>query len=128
MVSKTTLGIRISVQSQYQDMYSRPEQRHFFFSYRITIENTTDHSVQLLRRHWHIFDSCFAHHEVEGEGVVGQQPVIAPGETYSYESACNLTTDIGSMQGSYLMQREIDGTTFEVRIPEFVLMAETRQN
>ncbi|TND07650.1 MAG: Mg2+/Co2+ transport protein [Bacteroidetes bacterium] len=128
MVSKTTLGIRISVQTQYQDLYSRPEQRHFFFSYRITIENTTDVTVQLLRRHWFIFDSSFVHTEVEGEGVVGQQPVLEPGQSYSYESACNLTSDMGTMSGNYTMKRMPDGEEFDVRIPEFVLMASNRMN
>jgi ApaG protein len=128
MVSQTTLGIRISVNCQYQEIYSRPEQRHYFFSYRITIENTSDQTVKLLRRHWHIFDSAGSLQEVEGEGVVGQQPVIGPGESYSYESASTLNTDIGSMHGSYLMRRELDGTTFEVAIPEFNLVVDYRLN
>lgn len=128
MVTKTTLGIRISVQSQYQEAYSRPDQRHYFFSYRISIENTTEDTVQLLSRRWLIFDSSFSHHEVEGEGVVGEQPVIGPGETYTYESACNLTTDMGSMVGAYVMERLVDSTTFEVNIPEFSLIAAHRLN
>lgn len=128
MVSKSTLGIRISVLTQYQDLYSRPEHRHYFFSYRITIENTTDVTVQLIRRHWFIFDSSFVHTEVEGDGVVGEQPVLEPGQSYTYESACDLTTDIGSMSGTYTMRRLMDNEEFDVRIPEFVLMATPRLN
>lgn len=128
MVTQVTHGIRISVRTEYQESYSRPDQRHFLFSYRISIENNSDFTVQLQRRHWHIFDSSGEFREVEGEGVVGQQPVLAPGEVYEYESACNLTTDMGKMYGTYLMERQADKLRFSVNIPEFELIVPHRLN
>lgn len=128
MVTRITKGIRISVTSRYQELYSRPESRHFFFSYRIRIENTSEHTVQLLRRHWMIFDSATPAQEVEGEGVVGQQPTLLPGQVYEYESACNLTSEIGSMHGSYLFKSITDDTMFKVTIPRFELITPYRYN
>lgn len=128
MATRVTHGIKISVESQYQEVYSRPEQRQYFFSYRIRIENNSDYTVQLLRRHWFIFDAAGTGQEVEGEGVVGQQPVLKPGDFYEYESACNLNSEIGSMHGTYLFVREADGGSFEVQIPRFELIASYRKN
>ncbi len=128
MATRVTHGIKISVESQYQEVYSRPEQRQYFFSYRIRIENNSDYTVQLLRRHWFIFDAAGTGQEVEGEGVVGQQPVLKPGDHYEYESACNLNSEIGSMHGTYLFVREADGGSFEVQIPRFELIASYRKN
>ncbi len=128
MATRVTHSIKISVQSQYQELYSRPEQRQFYFSYHIRIENKGDYTVQLLRRHWFIFDAAGTGSEVEGEGVVCQQPVLKPGEVYEYESACNLNAEIGSMHGTYLFIREADGKTFEVQIPRFELIASYRLN
>lgn len=122
MITLVTEGIRISVKSKYQDKYSNPDSSHFVFSYEITIENQNEFPVQLLRRHWNVFDSVGAVREIDGEGVVGQQPIIKPGERYTYESACNLTTTIGSMKGTYSMVRMIDDKLFAVEIPEFDLI------
>lgn len=128
MVTRVTHGIKISVQSQYEELHSRPEGQHYFFSYHIEIENTGEYTVQLLRRHWFIFDSAGLRHEVKGEGVIGQQPVLEPGQSYAYDSACNLTTEIGSMHGAYLFRRDVDGYLFEVQIPKFDLVATYRLN
>ena len=128
MVTQTTNDVKVSVETVYQPEYSNPDNGHFMFAYRITIENLGDHSVQLLRRHWYIFDSNGTHREVEGEGVVGLQPVVEPGETYQYVSGCNLKTDMGNMGGTYLMMRELDHTFFEVDIPTFDLIASHRLN
>ncbi len=128
MEVKVTQGIKISVQHQYREDYSRPESKHYFFTYLITIENISSYSVRLLRRHWVIYDSAGIHSEVEGKGVVGEQPEIQPGEMYQYSSGCNLTTEIGSMQGTYLMQRMADTQTFEVTIPNFQLIVPYRFN
>jgi len=128
MVTEITEGIKVSVEAVYQPEYSNPESEHFMFAYKITIENLGDFSVQLLRRHWYIFDSNNNHREVEGEGVIGQQPIISPGEKYEYVSGCNLKSDIGSMEGSYQMLREIDGETFDVSIPKFPLIADHKLN
>jgi len=82
----------------------------------------------LLRRHWHIYDAGFSQREVEGEGVVGQQPVLEPGQAHQYVSGCNLKSGIGKMIGNYLMERVVDGVTLQVNIPEFTMVAPLRLN
>ena len=121
MATLTTNGVRISVDAFYQPHHSNPVQRHYVFGYRISIENHNPYTVQLLRRHWHIWDSDGQEHEVEGEGVVGLQPVLESGKTHKYVSWCPLNTPIGRMSGTYLMVNHANGTEFEVRIPEFKL-------
>jgi ApaG protein len=128
MVTKITDGVKISVETIYQPEYSNPVNEHFMFAYRINIENLTENSVQLLNRHWHIFDSNGTKREVEGEGVVGQQPIIEPGDNHEYVSGCNLKTDMGKMKGSYEMERIVDGLKFRVNIPEFYLIAPYKLN
>lgn len=128
MVTKITDGVKISVETIYQPEYSNPANEHFMFAYRVNIENMTENSVQLLNRHWNIFDSNGTNREVEGEGVVGQQPVIEPGDNHEYVSGCNLKTDMGSMRGSYEMERIVDGLKFRVNIPEFYLIAPYKLN
>lgn len=128
MVTKITDGVKISVETIYQPEYSNPANEHFMFAYRVNIENLTENTVQLLNRHWHIFDSNGTKREVEGEGVVGQQPVIEPGDHHEYVSGCNLKTDMGSMKGSYEMERTVDGVKFRVNIPEFYLIAPYKLN
>ncbi|MBB6499568.1 Co2+/Mg2+ efflux protein ApaG [Pedobacter cryoconitis] len=128
MVTAITQGVKISVDTVYQEEYSNPEKEHFMFAYQITVENLSDYSIQLMRRQWFIFDSNGTQREVEGEGVVGIQPVIEPGESYSYVSGCNLTTDMGSMSGNYTMHRIPDSTDFTVDIPEFQLIVPYRLN
>jgi ApaG protein len=98
------------------------------FAYKINIENLTDYSVQLMRRHWFIFDSNGTRREVEGEGVVGQQPVIDPGQSHEYVSGCNLKTDMGKMEGSYEMRRLVDDEEFEVIVPNFNMIAPYKLN
>ncbi|MCC7303135.1 MAG: Co2+/Mg2+ efflux protein ApaG [Bacteroidia bacterium] len=128
MVTSVTKGIRIVVRTQYQDLYSKPDQGHFLFTYRITIENNSEYTVKLLRRHWFIFDSSSERREVEGDGVVGQQPVLMPGDIYEYESASNLTTELGKMSGYYIMERQADKLQFRVEIPEFELVVPAKLN
>lgn len=98
------------------------------FAYRITIENASDHTAQLLSRHWEIFDSIGAHKKVDGEGVVGEQPTLAPGDTHQYVSGCNLKSDMGYMEGFYTMVREVDSAIIHVDIPRFNLIADFRYN
>lgn len=128
MTTQITDGIKVSVEAVYQPEYSSPENEHFMFAYKIRIENLTDYSIQLLRRHWLIFDSKGPRREVEGEGVVGQQPMLKPGEHHEYISGCNLKSDMGCMEGTYLMVREMDGNMFSVQIPKFILMPPHRLN
>jgi ApaG protein len=128
MVTAITDGVKVSVETIYQPEYSNPANEHFMFAYRVEISNLSDYPVQLMRRQWFIFDSNSSRREVEGEGVVGLQPVINPGESHVYVSGCNLKTDIGSMQGKYLMKRLVDEAEFEVDIPEFQLIAPYKLN
>src|SRR6478735_1209923 len=121
MSVKVSQGIKIRVETNYLSEYSKPAVNHFLFSYRITIENQNPFDVQLLRRHWYIKDSASSMRQVEGEGVVGQMPVIKAGSSYSYESGCNLTSDMGSMKGTYKFLRLNDDSFFEAEIPEFNL-------
>jgi ApaG protein len=128
MVTEITKGIKVTVETEYQPAYSSPSQYHYVFTYRITIENQSDFTIQLLRRRWFVHDAGFLAREVEGEGVVGQQPVIEPGQSHQYVSGCNLKSGIGKMVGTYQMERIVDGTQVEVNIPEFVLVAPLRLN
>lgn len=128
MVTAITQGVKISVETIYQDEHSNPANEHFMFAYRIDIENLSDFAVQLMRRKWTIFDSNGSLREVEGEGVVGVQPVIESGESYTYVSGCNLKTDLGSMKGYYSMVRLVDNTPFKVEIPEFELIVPYKLN
>ena len=128
MVTFTTDGVKVSVETMYQPEYSNPSNDHFMFAYKVLIENTGSYAVRLLSRHWYIFDSNGAKREVEGDGVVGIQPVIEPGSTHEYVSGCNLKTDMGSMKGQYSMIRLLDNAHFDVQIPEFLLIAPHRMN
>jgi ApaG protein len=128
MTTAITKGIRISVETEYQPAYSNPVQFHFVFTYRITIENLSDHTIQLLRRHWHIHDAGQEAREVEGEGVVGLQPVLEPGDSHQYVSGCNLKSGMGKMYGNYLLERMINGEKFRVQIPEFTMVVPHKLN
>ncbi len=128
MDTKTTQGVTVHVSTNYLPDYSSPAQQHFVFAYKITIENNSEFTVKLLRRHWHIFDSNNEIREVEGEGVVGQQPVLEPGENHQYVSGCNLKTSIGKMAGTFLMERLVDGKQFQVTIPDFTLIIPYKLN
>ncbi|MGV3541094.1 MAG: Co2+/Mg2+ efflux protein ApaG [Rufibacter sp.] len=128
MDTKTTQGVTVHVTTNYLPDYSSPAQQHFVFAYKITIENNSEFTVKLLRRHWHIYDSNNEVREVEGEGVVGQQPVLEPGESHQYVSGCNLKTSIGKMAGTFLMERLVDGRQLNVTIPEFTLIVPYKLN
>lgn len=128
MDTTTTQGVKVTVTTNYLPDYSSPAQQHFVFAYKINIENNSEFTVKLLRRHWFIHDSNGIVREVEGEGVVGQQPVLEPGESHEYVSGCNLKTGIGKMRGTYLMERLVDGRQFQVVIPEFVLIVPYKLN
>jgi ApaG protein len=128
LASQITEGIKISVNTKFLNEQSSYENNYFLFSYRITIENKSENVVQLLSRHWDIFDSNFEHREVNGEGVIGEQPVLAPDEIFEYESACSLTTDMGKMKGFYTLLRLVDNTKLQVLIPEFELITLYRLN
>ncbi|MFN8698027.1 MAG: Co2+/Mg2+ efflux protein ApaG [Flavobacteriales bacterium] len=121
MLTEVTAGVRISVEARYEPVLSSPMMDSYIFSYFIKIRNENDHPVQLLRRHWFIFDSSAMRREVEGPGVVGEQPVIAPGEEYTYRSACDLRSVRGSMHGFYTMRNTEGPSFFRVSIPRFIM-------
>jgi ApaG protein len=113
--------IDIMVKTQYLEDQSMPDDSRYVFTYTITLTNQSPESAQLVSRHWVITDSNEAVQEVKGLGVVGQQPVLEPGESYTYSSGVVLSTETGTMMGSYQM-RTATGTTFEAPIPEFALV------
>ena len=119
-ISATTEGVRIEVIAIFLPEQSDIGIDRYVFAYRITITNESDMTVQLLRRHWLISEASGAVREVEGEGVVGEQPSIEPGDCHEYTSGAVLEMPSGSMHGTYQMKRE-DGSAFEARIPEFKL-------
>lgn len=128
MVTATTRGIKISVETEYQPAYSSPTQFHYVFTYRITIENLSDQTIQLINRHWYIHDANREVKQVEGEGVVGQQPILEPGESHNYVSGCNLKSGMGKMYGTYTLERIMDGKKFSVKIPEFTMVVPYKLN
>jgi ApaG protein len=128
MVQQVTEGVNIMVESFYQIAQSNPLTSEYLFAYRITIENLSAHPVKLLSRHWHIVDSNGTHREVEGDGVVGQQPVITPGDSYQYTSAANLNSDIGKMYGTYTVENLFNKRKIKVSIPEFQLIVPAKLN
>jgi ApaG protein len=128
MVTEITQGIKVSVEAEYQPTYSSPSQYHYVFTYRVTIENQGENTIQLLRRCWLIHDAALTPREVEGEGVVGQQPILEPGQYHQYVSGCNLKSGIGKMGGTFLMERIVDGDRFNVIIPEFTMVAPFKLN
>lgn len=120
-VTASTRKIRVSVHCSYQNGYSNPEANHYFFSYRIRIQNNGNENVQLLSREWKIADALGKVRIVKGEGVVGEQPVILPGEYYEYSSGCDLQADFGAMEGNYIFQNLESAESFRVKIPRFLL-------
>lgn len=128
MVSAITHGIKVTVETEYQPQYSNPSHAHFVFSYRIKIENESEYTVKLLHRHWIIVDANGLERQVSGEGVVGQQPIIEPGQSHEYSSGCNFNTSIGKMKGSYTMERVFDGKKFNVAVPDFTMTVPYRLN
>lgn len=128
MINQISEGVSITVETFYQQEQSNPLRADYLFAYRITIENLSDSTVQLLQRHWIIVDTNGQHREVQGDGVIGQQPVIQPGGSYQYVSAVNLNTDIGKMFGNYTMVNIESGKMIKVVIPEFELIAPFKMN
>ena len=120
MYKATTQGIRVCVEPRFVEEESQPEKRKFFFAYTVEITNMSTERVQLRSRHWRIIDGEGNIQEVRGAGVVGEQPTLGPGETFTYTSGCPLTTPDGLMAGSYTMAT-VAGESFEAEIPAFSL-------
>lgn len=120
MYSQMTRDIKVSVQPIYLDEQSSPENNHYVWAYHVQIENTGGETVQLRNRYWHITDSLGRIQEVRGPGVVGEQPVLKPGESFEYTSGTPLPTPSGIMVGHYEMETS-QGEFFEVGVPAFSL-------
>jgi ApaG protein len=119
---RITHGIRVRVTSRFLPRESSPDEDHFFFAYDVRIANEGDRQAKLLSRHWIIINADGERNEVRGPGVVGETPILEPGESFEYTSFCPLNTRWGTMEGSYRMERE-DGATFDVDIGRFFLVA-----
>jgi ApaG protein len=120
MIDADLNNIRVDVETRYIEDQSNPEQNYYVFAYTITIRNKGQQSAKLLTRHWVITDSNEKIQEVRGDGVVGEQPLLKPGEQFVYTSGTMLETAVGTMKGSYQMLAD-DGSQFDATIDEFVL-------
>ena len=123
MVTEITAGIEVSVETMYQEGHSVPDQHIYVFAYKILIANHNPHTVQLLRRKWVITNGIGEVEIVQGDGIVGRQPILYQGDKHEYVSGCHLVTPVGRMEGWYYFENKIDASVFEVRIPAFKLEA-----
>lgn len=126
MIHQTTDEVTISAESFYQQQYSEPVKSQYVFAYRIKIENKSTRTIQLLSRAWEVIDATGARRFVEGEGIVGQQPFIAPGQSHEYTSWVQFETPIGAMRGHYTMARSSrkgQQELIQVKVPKFLNVA-----
>lgn len=128
LIQQVTEGVSVTVETFYQTAQSNPLASEYLFAYRITIENMSSMPVKLLTRHWEIIDSNGSYREVDGAGVVGKQPIIEPAGSYQYVSACNLRSEMGKMQGHYVMENLYNKKLITVQIPEFQMTAPFKMN
>lgn len=119
MTSLMSSGVKIDVETFYQSDYFNPKEKEFMFAYRITITNYNPFIIKIIGRKWHIFDGAEGYREVEGNGIVGMQPVISSGEEYQYVSGCNLNDELGAMQGEYIAENLNNKERFSIIIPSF---------
>lgn len=123
MINHVTQGIKVAVKESYDGSYFKNYRLHFSFNYFIKITNQSKSIVQLKSRHWRIFDSLSQDIIIDGEGVIGQKPLIKPGESYEYSSSCLITSTVGAMRGFYNMINVNTGKNFRAYIPTFKLAA-----
>lgn len=128
MVTQITQGIKISVRTSFEGTYYKNGRLHYAFCYEISIENHSKDSVQLMSRHWDIFDALQNMETVDGEGVIGKKPVLKPGERYSYTSGCLLASPFGAMRGYFNMINFTTTSNFRVIVPSFKLSADFALN
>jgi|TARA_B110000967_G_scaffold77289_1_gene79894 ApaG protein len=128
MTEQVTKGIKISVETAFEGTFYKNECVHYAFSYEISIENLSQETTQLLARKWIIMDSLNDTETITGEGVVGETPIIQPGDFHSYKSGCVLRSPNGAMKGYYLMKNDSTSSHFKVTIPAFKLSATFAQN
>lgn len=122
MSVETTNGIKVSVKSIFSERFSSISENKYIFHYTVSISNKSNYSVQLLEREWFIFDSLDFPRVVRGEGVIGEQPIIEPGATFSYSSSCDLQSALGKMEGSYIFENKQTFEILKVKIPTFQLV------
>lgn len=128
MAFAVTSDIKVNAESFFQAERSRPVNNEFLFLYRIKIENTSNYTAQLLSRKWVITDAFGVERIVEGKGVVGETPIIQPGESFEYVSFCPLNTEMGKMEGHFIMERQVDQYQFSVQVPALNLLAPIKLN
>ncbi len=128
IVSCVTEGIIVTAQPRFVTKRAGPGMVKHIFSYHIRIENESSYTVQLKKRHWIIFDTIGQISEVKGDGVIGKQPVLAQGEVHEYDSWSTLISEIGYMEGHYLLERKENGSSFLAKIPRFQLIVPYRLN
>ena len=128
MITAVTYGVKISVESIYRKDLSNAENSIFFFNYRVEIENKNSFEVQLLNRYWYIFDSLNPSREVRGDGVVGEQPILKPGEKHTYVSGSDIHSEIGYMKGQYSFINLETNEIFKVAVPHFQLISTPKLN
>ncbi|MGB3590914.1 MAG: Co2+/Mg2+ efflux protein ApaG [Nonlabens sp.] len=123
MIQQVTRGVRIAIKTSFEGTFYKDSKMHFAFSYLVKITNQSKDSVQLNSRHWRIMDSLKRTQHVDGEGVIGKQPVLHPGQSHTYQSGCLLNSPFGSMSGFYTMVNFTSTRQFRVTIPTFRLSA-----
>ena len=128
MVQQVTNGIKVSVIANFEETNYRNYRLYYAFSYEVSIENQSNETVQLLARHWKIFDSLNNVEIVEGSGVIGKKPILKPSQIHTYKSNCFLTSPIGAMSGFYNMVNIATTKIFKVNIPTFQLMVSNIHN
>ncbi|MEC4112523.1 Co2+/Mg2+ efflux protein ApaG [Myroides pelagicus] len=128
MITKVTKGVKISVKTNYEGSFYRKNKLSYAFTYEITIENNSDRMIQIDSRFWKIFDVSKGYEYIEGDGIVGKQPILLPNDVHSYQSGCVLSSAMGSMEGNYLVEDLIDKEQFKVVIPRFQLIAPFSMN
>ena len=128
MFNILTKQVVVTVTTQYLPHLSTPGNNNYVFRYHIVVENKSDRAIKLLKRNWHIIDANGQVRIVEGEGVVGEMPVIQPGQQYAYHSICNFRSEIGLMHGHYLMSDLVNGELFKVFVPSFTMITPSKLN
>ncbi|MEO1485296.1 MAG: Co2+/Mg2+ efflux protein ApaG [Bacteroidota bacterium] len=123
MFTQITKGIKVSVQTTFEGTFFKNYKVHYAFGYTVTIENQSKNTVQLTARHWDIYDALKEMEMVDGEGVIGQKPVLKPGKSHTYSSGCLLASPMGAMKGYYQMVNLANAEDFEVEIPTFKFAA-----
>jgi len=128
MVQLITQGIKVSIETTFEGSFYKYQKMNYAFGYTVTIENNGKETIQLTDRHWDIKDSLNVSEIVEGEGVIGNKPILAPGERHRYSSGCMLQSPFGAMKGFYNMLNLENGNRFKVGIPSFRLSATFAMN